>query len=116
MYASYLGHREVCQLLILKGARVEDTNERGQTAVSSLTFSLFTWISLFDSSQLMLAASCGAIDVVSQFDQPSGFMLLIFLCPGQNPVGLLGRCQPSGPVRAKQFALRRVRTFYLFIN
>lgn len=45
MYAAYLGHRELCQLLILKGARVEDVNERNQTA-------------------LMLASSCGAIDVV----------------------------------------------------
>nr|CAD2159166.1 unnamed protein product [Meloidogyne enterolobii] len=45
MYAAYLGHRELCQLLILKGAKVEEVNERNQTA-------------------LMLAASCGAVDVV----------------------------------------------------
>lgn len=45
MYAAYLGHRELCQLLILKGAKVEECNERNQTA-------------------LMLAASCGAVDVV----------------------------------------------------
>lgn len=34
MYAAYLGHRELCQLLILKGARVEEANEREQTAVN----------------------------------------------------------------------------------
>lgn len=33
MYAAYLGHRELCQLLILKGARVEDANEQNQTTV-----------------------------------------------------------------------------------
>uniref|UniRef100_A0A915LYH1 NAD(+) ADP-ribosyltransferase n=1 Tax=Meloidogyne javanica TaxID=6303 RepID=A0A915LYH1_MELJA len=48
MYAAYLGHRELCQLLILKGAKVEEVNERNQTA-------------------LMLAASCGAVDVVRKY-------------------------------------------------
>jgi hypothetical protein len=33
MYAAYLGHREFCQMLILKGAKVEECNERNQTAV-----------------------------------------------------------------------------------
>lgn len=33
MYAAYLGHRELCQLLIMKGASVDETNERNQTAV-----------------------------------------------------------------------------------
>ncbi|KAL3086738.1 hypothetical protein niasHT_039404 [Heterodera trifolii] len=45
MYAAYLGHRELCQLLVLRGADVEAANERNQTGI-------------------MLAASCGAIDVV----------------------------------------------------
>ncbi|KAF7639854.1 hypothetical protein Mgra_00000774 [Meloidogyne graminicola] len=45
MYSAYLGHRELCQLLILKGAKVDECNERNQTA-------------------LMLASSCGAVEVV----------------------------------------------------
>uniref|UniRef100_A0A914I9F3 NAD(+) ADP-ribosyltransferase n=1 Tax=Globodera rostochiensis TaxID=31243 RepID=A0A914I9F3_GLORO len=45
MYAAYLGHRELCQLFVLRGADVEAVNERDQTGI-------------------MLASSCGAIDVV----------------------------------------------------
>lgn len=46
MYAAYLGHKEMAQLLLSKEANVETENKNGQTAI-------------------MMAASCGSVDVVS---------------------------------------------------
>lgn len=48
MYASYLGHKEMSQLLLSKGANTETENRNGQTAI-------------------MMAGSCGSVDVVSFF-------------------------------------------------
>ena len=45
MYAAYLGHIHVSELLCQSGAPLDDTNEMGQTS-------------------LMLAASCGSKDMV----------------------------------------------------
>uniref|UniRef100_A0AC34QK63 SAM domain-containing protein n=1 Tax=Panagrolaimus sp. JU765 TaxID=591449 RepID=A0AC34QK63_9BILA len=45
MYAAYLGHLNVCELLCSKGAQLEATNDLGQTP-------------------LMLAASCGSKEIV----------------------------------------------------
>ncbi|KAI1713987.1 ankyrin repeats (3 copies) domain-containing protein [Ditylenchus destructor] len=46
MYAAYLGHKEISQLLLSQGANPEACNEDGQTAI-------------------MLAASCGSVDVIN---------------------------------------------------
>lgn len=45
MYASYLGHKEMSQLLLQRGANPGTRNECGQTS-------------------LMMAASCGSVEVV----------------------------------------------------
>lgn len=45
LYAAYLGHANVCAALIEAGAKIDDCNRRGQTA-------------------LMMAASCGNLQVV----------------------------------------------------
>ncbi|EYC27805.1 hypothetical protein Y032_0008g194 [Ancylostoma ceylanicum] len=45
LYAAYLGHHNVCQILIEAGAKLDDCNRRGQTA-------------------LMMAAACGNLQVV----------------------------------------------------
>lgn len=47
MYASYLGHKDMAQLLLERGANPGMRNENGQTA-------------------LMMAASCGSIEVVNK--------------------------------------------------
>lgn len=49
MYASYLGHKEMSQLLLAKRANPETENKNGQTAI-------------------MMAASCGSVDVVGFFN------------------------------------------------
>ncbi|KIH68603.1 hypothetical protein ANCDUO_01061 [Ancylostoma duodenale] len=45
LYAAYLGHHNVCQILMEAGAKLDDCNRRGQTA-------------------LMMAAACGNLQVV----------------------------------------------------
>ncbi|PIO59625.1 ankyrin repeat protein [Teladorsagia circumcincta] len=48
LYAAYLGHNNVCAVLIEAGARTDDCNHKGQTP-------------------LMMASSCGNLQVMSRF-------------------------------------------------